>query len=144
MTEWVIKYASYLMCDLADSFRLWFIPPAVRKYVRELDLPFVIGSEVDYTELLEIVDVVDGINWMDMTVGQDRRGSRVQDASLCSVSTGGDFVLYDPYLKCIVDGDTARYHSKFRSVNSDKLPSDFLYVPEGSLSQLIDSQGVEV
>lgn len=48
--------------------------------MRELDLSFVIGSAINNAELLEVVDVVIVIDWMDLSVGQARRGPHIQDA----------------------------------------------------------------
>lgn len=64
MTNLVAKDASYLLWDLDDSFLLWLITPVVHKYIREIDLSFVIGSAAKYSELFELVDVFYGIFWL--------------------------------------------------------------------------------
>lgn len=98
-SEWAAKYASYVSWDLAYIFRLWFIPQTVSNYMPELDVSFMLGSAFNYAELLELLNAVDGIEWMDLPVFQARTGSRIQDASSGLFFTGGNFLWYEPYLK---------------------------------------------
>lgn len=74
MTECLAKYSSFVFWDLVDTFRLCFIPSALRKYMREIDISFVLGCVVRYAELLDLVYVVDGIDCIDVPVSQARRG----------------------------------------------------------------------
>lgn len=60
---------------------------------------------------------------MDVPVGQDRSGPRLKDASSGLVATGGDFVWYDPYLKCIFNGDIARFRAKLWREHDEDLLS---------------------
>lgn len=104
----------------------------------------MIGPAVIYAELHELVNVVDGIDWMVVHIYQARRGSRIQDDSPGSAASDGDFVWYDPYLKCLIDGDTERTSAKLPRLHAEDLRTGFVYVPEGIMAQRISSKHVAV
>lgn len=68
------------------------MPTCVRKFIRELDFSYVLGSDVNQRELCELLDVVDGVDWSEVPVSQARRGTHRIDASPGSTANDGDLV----------------------------------------------------
>lgn len=89
--EWVAKVAVFLLRDLYDTCRLWYIKPRARTH-SEIDLYFVLGYSVNNRELSERVFVIDGVDWYEVPVEQTRRGTCRNDASSGHSVEAGDFV----------------------------------------------------
>lgn len=70
----------------------------------EINLIFLLISAVNYAELLELVNFVDGMDWVDVPVFQDIKGSWIQVSRPSPRGLGGDFIWYDLYLKTFVGG----------------------------------------
>lgn len=47
----------------------------VRQHIRSRDLYFVLGSNFNYTELIELIDVSDGVDWAEVSIEKAHRGS---------------------------------------------------------------------
>lgn len=62
-TEWVAKYAAYILWYFYDAQRLWYVPPLVRVDIRSIDFYFVFGSVVNHCELLDLIYAVYDIDW---------------------------------------------------------------------------------
>lgn len=90
VTAWAAKYDEFLFWDVYENFRLWFVPPLVRRYIRDLYLSVALGSGVNYREVVEILDVVHAIDWGRVLVDQALRGCCCQDNSPGHTGTGGD------------------------------------------------------
>lgn len=110
-TEWVAKYAAYFQWDLYNTYRIWYIPPLVRGNMRDLTLKFVFESDIYYRELLDLIEVVNGLDWSKFPISQARRGTRCFDASPGRTGSIRNFVWYYPYNSEFVDTNTTRDRS---------------------------------
>ena len=54
-TEQECKVAAFLMFDVFDSFRLWWVSPTFIVAMKALDLSFVLGSQVNVEELYRLL-----------------------------------------------------------------------------------------
>lgn len=72
-TEWVTKYSTYLLRDLYDTYCLCYVPPLVREYIFSIDLSFVLCSASNHRVLLDLIDVIDEIDWTEIPLFQARR-----------------------------------------------------------------------
>lgn len=64
------KYAPYFFCNLYDTYRIWYIPPLAREYMRSADLSFVLGSVFNHSELLDLIYDIDYIYWSEVPLFQ--------------------------------------------------------------------------
>lgn len=62
-TEWVEKYSTCTLWYLYDTYHLWYVPPLVREYMRSICLSFVLDLVVNHRELLDLIEVIDDIDW---------------------------------------------------------------------------------
>lgn len=76
----------------------------------------MIGSEVNHRELLDLIDVVDRIDWSEVPINQARRGTSRDYRSTGRSDKAGDFVGFDPYTRTIVYSVTAGVSSFTASV----------------------------
>lgn len=106
------KYVAYFLWDLYDWCRLWYIQTLVRSDMRDLNLSFILRSDINYRELLDLVNVVDGFDWSKVPISKTLRGTIRVDSSLCRTGDSGDFVWYDPYTSELFDARTARDFSR--------------------------------
>lgn len=71
--------------------------------------------------------VLDGIDWRYFPIVKARRRSQIQDTSSKRVASIGDFVWYDTYIKCFIDGETAQNRSKLPRRHTEDLPTGFVH-----------------
>ena len=101
-SEWVAKVAAALLWEVYDNMKVWFTPPTLRGFIRDIDLSFALGSASNYRDVIHLMDIIDTTNWAEVPLEWSFRGNRplAQDASPGRhEATAGDFVYYDPWLR---------------------------------------------
>lgn len=71
----------------------------------------MLGSSVNYSELTDLLDLIDGVDWSEVPVEQALRGTRRHDASPGRTANAGDFIWYDPWNKSFSTAVTDRAHT---------------------------------
>lgn len=138
VTSWVAQFASFLLWEAYDQFRVWYVPHRVLEMMRVLDLSFVLGSEFNYRELRKLLAMVDAINWNEVPLSQARRGSRRVDHSPGRESNeGGDFVFFNPYREEFCDEDEARTGSRRQRENPAGYASGYVYTESPEVESLV-------
>jgi len=94
-TEQACKVAAFIMFDVYDSLRLWWVSPTLIAAMKALDLSFVLDSQANAEELYRLLDVVASV---DFTTVDPTNSWRYADAwrSVSRDGIGGDFVYFDP------------------------------------------------
>lgn len=136
-TEWVEKVANFLLWDVHDTFSLWFVPLRVSQYMRHMDLSFVLGSPVKASQLNEVIDVIDGIDWGEVRASQACRGSNLNELSRGRSANDGDYVRYDPFLGSLINDRTARSRTAVVQVHNPDLQHGLVFVGDASVAQRI-------
>ena len=57
-TEQACKVAAFILFDVYESLRLWWLSPTLIAAMRALDLSFVLGSQANAEELYRLLDVI--------------------------------------------------------------------------------------
>ena len=97
-TEWIARVGAALLWECYDNYRLFWVPPAVRYWIRHINLDVVLGSPGNYAELRHLLDKIDDVNWDAVNVRNQQRGAGQRDRSPISKSAvSGDYVNYDPW-----------------------------------------------
>ena len=97
-TEWIAKFGAALLQEVYDRARLFWIPPAIRYYISEIDLSTVLGSPHNYEVLRLLVEKVGSIHWDAVSPRNQQRGNANRDRSPIAKNTSsGDFIYYDPW-----------------------------------------------
>lgn len=95
-TDFVCRTAAFLLADVYDSLRLWWIPRATIEACRSLDLSTILGSQANVTDFLELLNVIEGVDFYQYPESQSLRylgeGHRRSRWTPCA-----DFVFYDPW-----------------------------------------------
>ena len=92
-SERVAKVGAALLQELYDSARLFWIPPAIRYYISEVDLSTALGSPHNYEELRLLVEKVGSINWDAVSPRNQQRGNAQRDRSpIAKNASCGDFI----------------------------------------------------
>lgn len=125
-----------------DTLSLWYLPPRVRELAREIDISFVLGSDVNHRKLLDLLDVVDRVDWSEVPISQARQGTRRDDRSPGSSEKARDFVWYDPYTRAVVESVTARDSSHLTRPFGGDLPKGFVLVSDDSVVRRISDSSV--
>ncbi|PXF42203.1 hypothetical protein BWQ96_08071 [Gracilariopsis chorda] len=93
--EFIAKTACYILCDVYDTYLLWYMTPVARQLARSLDCSVVLGSSVNQADFHHLLDVMDQVNW-DLVPNEHRaRGSLALSADHAPGRTsnqGGDFI----------------------------------------------------
>lgn len=128
ITEWMTKNFAYVLWDLYDTYRIWYVPTLVRNNIRSVDFSFLFGSMVNNFVIIDHIDVIDDIYWSEVTLCQARRGTLRNDESLSPTQNVGDFAWYDPYSSFIIGSvyDCEIFHT-VRSY-AEKFPTGFVFV----------------
>ena len=106
-SEWVAKVAAALLWEAYDNLRVWFTPPMLRRFIRDVDLTFVLGSARNYGDVLHLVAVIESTDWGMVPFEWMHRGNRpvTQDASPGRHNPrAGDFIYYDPWTRRRLNG----------------------------------------
>ena len=147
-TEWIVKIAVFLLWDVYDSHRLWFLPRQVRDYAKELDLSFPLGSRKNNAEFRYLISIIESVNWDDVPLEQSRRsGTNRRNFWPGRVGSSGDFVWFDPWTKELVSRDRAAELRRNRRERPPTQPTGFRYEPapvEGMGALAIDDREGEV
>lgn len=80
--------------------------------MRDLSLAFVLGSDINYRDLIDLVEVVEGVDWFEVPMSQACHGTHRVDASSVHTCNSGLFVWYDPYTNAFIHARTERDHSR--------------------------------
>ena len=97
-SEYAARAAAFILWEVYDRYKLWYLSETLRGNIRLLKLDYILGSPGDAEELLELLDVIDSIDWSAVPAAWAQRGSRVSDFSPGrNVAGAGDFIYYDPW-----------------------------------------------
>ena len=99
-TEWIALVAVAFLWEVYDTFRLFWLPPAVVAGIRSVDLSRVLGAPENYEECLELLKVVTSTVWPQVNESNRRRTVPANSRDLCPTlrtDTGGDFIWYNPW-----------------------------------------------
>lgn len=112
-TEWAIQVSAFLLWDVYDTWRLWYIPPKLREYILDLDLTVPLGDAATAEELQGLVRVIAAIDWDNVSRENSTRPLR-PSGRRPNVSPGrnnpnhGDWVWYDPWAGSFCSQETAK------------------------------------
>jgi len=132
-TERVVRICSGLLYDVYDTYRLWWVPPTVIAFARQLGyaMATALGSESNVDEVLELLDVVEATRfddlpdaWRDRVTHNPNR--RVDYHSGCRnpvSDIGADFCYYDPWQRVKVSREVAENRAAAVRVTPDNIPS---------------------
>ena len=97
-TEQACKVAAFLLFDVYDSLRLWWVSTTLIAAMRGLDLSPVLGSQANVDELHRLLDVVESV---DFTTVAEANNWRYANAwrSPGRDGIGGDFIYFDPWAR---------------------------------------------
>lgn len=143
-SEWVENYTSFVLWYLYDTSQLWYVLDRVHELARDIYLSFILGSDVNHRELLDLLDVFDSTDWSKVPVTISRRCIRRDYHSPSRASGSGFFVWYDPYTRAVTDSVTSRDSSRLRLQFGDDFPTCFMFVDDTVVSQLIYGSSVIV
>ncbi len=97
-TEQVAETAVWLLMEVYDSLRLWWVSSHTISAIRALDLRVVLGSQANIDELESLLAVIETTRFEDEPVAQSMRYREVAgNCCLGRSGAGGDFVYYDPF-----------------------------------------------
>ena len=99
-TEWVTFVAVALLWEVYDTFRLFWLPPAIIAGIRSLKLSKILGAPENYEECLSLLKVIENTNWTTVSGDNRRRKIPADKRDSCPISrtdAGGDFIWYDPW-----------------------------------------------
>lgn len=69
LTEWVTHVAAFLLWEVYDTHRLWWIPYMVLESILYLDLSIPLGGAANYAEVRDLMEVLSRVSWNDVPVG---------------------------------------------------------------------------
>lgn len=134
------RHLPFLLGDLHDTFRLWFVPLRVCQYMRQLDLSLVLGSFLNDSQFNDLIHAIYNIDWEEVPASHACRGSRRNDFSPGRLDNASDYVLYDPFLRFIIDERTERSRADTIRVQYLDVPHRFVFVEDASVDHKIDNQ----
>lgn len=138
------KYVSFVLWELYDTLRIWYVPPRVREITREVDLSLILGSEVNHGEFLYQLDVVDSTDWSEVPLSQARRDTRSDNHSPDRTNISGDFIWYDPYTRAVIKSVTARSSYRLKHHFGGYLPTRFVLDADASVVKRVAGSSVVV
>lgn len=112
--------------------------------MRDINLAFVLGSDINYRELIDLVDVVDGVDWSEVPLSQALRGTRRVDSLPSRTGNGGDLVWYDSYTSSFIDARTAGDLSHTSPPYEDDLPAGFVFIIDDNIVRICSALPVPV
>lgn len=112
--------------------------------MRDFNLLFILGFDINYRELLDLINVVDFIYWCEVLILQSRLDICRFNASACLTGTSGDFVWYDPYTSAYFDSHTARDLSHTYNPYDDNFPTGYVLISDYNSSRRCASRPVAV
>ncbi len=95
-TEQVAETAVWLLFEVYDSLRLWWVSPDTIRGIRALDLRVVLGNQANVDELESLLCVIEGTRFEREPVAQSLRYTEA-NGCLGRTGPGGDFIYYDPW-----------------------------------------------
>ena len=110
LCEWAARVAAFTLWEVYDQFRIWYIPPQLRRLIRELDLYTVLGSSDNVTELEYLLGVIDDIDWSTVSAENVPPGNRSRFARSPGrqYPGAGDFVYFNPWEGASIQSADAR------------------------------------
>lgn len=100
LTEWVACAAAFLVLEVYDQYRLWFLPPSVRTSIRALYLSVILGGGGIQNEVISLLDAMDQVHWNAVPIPWIRRqqGTNPSNRSPgCRTPLAGDYVFFYPW-----------------------------------------------
>ena len=112
-SEWLVKIAVFLLWEVYDQCRLWFLPTRVITDLRNMRIKDELGSEYNVVELKDYLDRIESTDWTQVPVSQALRGAtRRVDHSPGRKADAGDFIYYSPWLDRVITAEEARAESR--------------------------------
>ncbi|PXF44215.1 hypothetical protein BWQ96_05996 [Gracilariopsis chorda] len=121
--------AVYVLWDVYDTYRLWYMTRTARRYAREIDLSFILGSRANQEEFCRLLDIIDQVNWNLVPEEQISRRNPCIDHSPGRNGPGGDFIWYDPWTCQHTDGRQAKHLRKNPRAIPPTQPTGYLFEP---------------
>ena len=134
-TEWVINVAAALLWEVYDTYRLFWLPQRLCEGIRSSDLNWLLGSKKNADELLDLVSVIENVDWSRVSWRQRRRKVPPHPKVSLTVRTdnGGDFIWYDPFERREMSAEEAQErHTMPKPQLPAQHPTGYVYVDEGS------------
>lgn len=97
-TDFACKAAQFILTDVYDSLRLWYLPTPLIAAIRSLDLSDILGSQGNVDELHRLLRVIEGTDFYQYPESQSLRYDCPSDAHRRARWTPcADFIYYDPW-----------------------------------------------
>jgi len=82
-------------------------------FIRQLDLPRVLGTQADADELLQLLELIESTDWEFVPESnRSKAAQRRRDFSKGRVGAGGDWVWYNPNTRSVIPEQEARALSR--------------------------------
>lgn len=111
--------AVYILQDVYDKQRFWYIPPILRQNVRGLDLCVPVGSNGNFVELIALLRNIDNVDWNQVSVAWEARDDD-PDPTDClrrkRTRFTGHFVYFDPLARNLIRAEEAAVLPETRRV----------------------------
>lgn len=89
----------------------------------------------------DLIDVVDGIDWVEVPASKAGRVSRRNGHSPGHSTSSGDYVWYDPFLVVLIDQSTTRSLTAAVRIHDPDLPHVFVLFYDSIVSQRLENLG---
>ena len=94
-TEHAARVAAWVLWDVYDTFRLWYVPRRVRAAIRQLNLQYLLGAASNERELHRLLSVIESVDWQTAEFVYTTYGcASLEDPRELAP---GDFICYDPW-----------------------------------------------
>ena len=101
-TEFMVNIAVVVLREVYDHYRLWFVQPKAREFLRQLDLRGPLGGNANVRELGRLLEVIERLPWSERPHEWNKRaqveGQRIRDRCPGRGGYFADFVYYDPWI----------------------------------------------
>ena len=108
-TEHAAKTAVFILMDVYDNLRLWWLPAALIEGIRRLSLLQILGNNANVQELHRLLRVIETTEFEKLPPSWRHRTRRKDGKELSADrrGPGADWVYYDPWHRKKVDEETA-------------------------------------
>ena len=97
-TEWAVKTAVFILWDVYDNCRLWYLQPTTIDHLKRLDLRVPLGGSDNSSEFRRLLAVIEQTDWSAVPKEWSRRGKlNRRDHSKGRDAEAGDYIFYDPW-----------------------------------------------
>lgn len=136
---WVVVYTERVICvcpslltPTYDEYRLWYVPPDIISFARELGMAMELplGSRANVRELFEMIEVIKSTRFQDLPATWSDRRSLALDYHPGRTERGGDFLYYDPWSRQKIDEQAAASRASATRVILDDLECCWVHKKE--------------